>query len=183
MSRLDEQLKYRDCYELPNYKMGQNRMHDALDDLRKVTPGSYLDVGCGRGEMINHAESLGFSPVQGVEVVPALIDGTRVIYGEGHALPFPDKSFDVVAMWDVIEHLLPGDDELVCLELGRVARRNVLLTASNRPSVCPTTNANLHINIRPYTEWDALFKEWFDGEVVWLKDKRCSPSGQWRITF
>ena len=164
-ARLAEHAKYVRCYEAENYRMGKARMSDAVRELTDLpSRGRYLDVGCGRGEMLNHAESLGFTMARGTEIVPELIDGSRVVRGEVHALPFKSDSFDVVTMFDVIEHLIPGDDELACRELARVASRHVLLSANNRPSF-NLQRDDLHINKRPYEEWDALFRKWFSGKV------------------
>jgi len=183
LQREAERQKYETVYRRKTYAMGANRKHDAEKVLASLgVHGSYLDIGCGRGEMLGYAESLGYKTVRGVEQVSYLTDGERVIQGEVHALPFPDKSFDVVAMFDVIEHLLPGDDEAACRELNRVARKHVLLTASNNPSHCPDTGADLHINKRPYSKWDELFREWFDGDVIWRPVQTICPSEMmWRI--
>lgn len=179
--RKSEHQKYSRAYSHERYAMGQPRMADAVADLAAIpSRGAYLDVACGRGEMLRNAEALGFSPVQGIEIVPALIDGERVIYGEVHALPFPDKSFDVVTMLDVIEHLIPGDDERACRELARVARRHILLTANNRESK-NFVGEQLHINRRPYEEWDSLFRAWFPGTVTWIKGHRNYISEGWRV--
>lgn len=177
MNRVAEQLKYRSAYGDESYRMGRRRMEDAVGDLENLPcRGSYLDVGCGRGEMLSHAAGMGFAPVQGVEVVQELIDGTRVVRGEAHDLPFGDRSFDVVSMFDVIEHLVPGDDEAACREMARVAKRHILLTANNRPSI--VDGNDLHINKRPYDEWDRLFREWFPGDVTWMKGRF---SEGWRV--
>jgi SAM-dependent methyltransferase len=178
--RANEHRKYEAAYKLQNYRMGGARMSDARGDLAALpVRGTYLDVGCGRGEMLDFAEANGFYSVKGVEIVPALIDGSRVVRGEVHDLPFPDRSFAVVSMFDVIEHLIPGDDELACRELERVASKHVILTANNRPSR-NAIGEELHINIREYAEWDALFRQWFDGNVVWLKGGTYF-SERWRI--
>lgn len=180
-ARLAEHKKYESAYQIERYAMSSPRMQDAVADLEALPcRGSYLDVSCGRGEMLANAEALGFSPVQGTEIVPALIDGSRVVRAEVHALPFADKSFDVATMFDVIEHLIPGDDERACRELCRVARQHVVLTANNRPSK-NAIGAELHINRRPYEEWDALFRQWFDGKVTWVKGDRKYVSEAWRI--
>lgn len=153
--------KYSRAYRIEDYRMGGLRMQDAIRNLADLPcRGSYLDVGCGRGEMLRHAELLKFEKARGVEVVPALADGERVLFAEGFALPFPDKSWDVVTLFDVIEHVLPGDDELLVRELARVARRHVLITANNMSSLLPD-GTELHINRRPHAEWQALFTEWF----------------------
>lgn len=179
MNRISEQKKYDAAYQLEKYGMGGLRMQDAVDDLSSLPRGSYLDVGCGRGEMLDKAIKMGFSHVKGVEVVPDLIDEERVVAGEAYSLPFEDKSFDVVSLFDVIEHLIPGDDELACREMNRVACKHILLTANNRPSRLPD-GTDLHINIRSYDEWDELFREWFDGSVVRLKNRKYVSAG-WRI--
>jgi ubiquinone/menaquinone biosynthesis C-methylase UbiE len=178
--RTNEHRKYEAAYKLPNYRMSGLRMNDAHADLVALpSRGTYLDVGCGRGEMLDFAAANGFSSVKGVEIVPALIDGHRVVKGEVHDLPFPDRSFTVVTMFDVIEHLIPGDDELACRELERVASKHILLTANNLPSM-KAIGEELHINKRPYDEWDALFCQWFSGEVTWLKTSTY-VSECWRI--
>lgn len=146
--------------------MKRERRQDAVNDLAALPiRGSYLDVSCGQGDMLNEAESWGFGPVQGTEIVPKLIDGTRVIYAECHALPFPDKSFDVVSLYDTIEHLNPPDDEAVCREMFRVAKYFVMITANNKSSKQPNGD-ELHINRRPYDEWHKLFELWFRGSVA-----------------
>lgn len=179
--RKSEQEKYVRVYQQSEYRMGVLRAMDTVRDLKCLPMrGSLVDVGCGRGEMLEEARAMGFGPVIGVEVVPELVNGTTVVSGEVHALPFADKSYDVATMWDVIEHLVPGDDEAACRELARVARRHVMITANNLDS--KSLGVQLHINKRPYEEWDRLFKTWFAGATVeWLKAPRQHYSQGWRI--
>lgn len=183
-----EIAKYTACYKDPNYRMGPRRKDQAklqLGALAQATGalGSYLDVGCGRGEMLDYAREIGFARVEGTEVVPELIKRQGVSYAEGWALPFPDRSFEVVSLFDVIEHVLPGDDERICRELARVASRAILITASNRPSV--HEGVELHINRRPYDQWDRLFRAWFGGtsggEVDWLDNAATPLCEMWRV--
>lgn len=177
-----EVAKYTACYELPKYRMKDDRARQALGALSDLPwRGSYLDVSCGRGEALAHARAIGFAEVQGTEVVEKLL-GPSVRYALAWDLPFPDKSFEVVSLFDVIEHLLPGDDERTCRELARVAGRAILLTASNRES--SHNGVELHVNRRPYEEWDGLFRQWFEGaEVTWLHKRASKRSEMWRITF
>ena len=175
--RQREESKYSDAYKDLGYRMGHARMRSAEDDLRSLNPGSLLDVGCGRGEVLSLAESMGFT-VLGVEVVPSLIDGVRVVEGKAYDLPFPDSSFDHVTLYDVMEHLLPEDAERVCRELQRVSRETVILAVSNISHI--HQGEEMHINRRPYADWDADFRRWFDGDVEWLSG-RNSISDTWRI--
>ncbi len=187
--RRAERAKYERAYERqPNYKMKGARRDDAKRDLEEIAAGlegsaSYLDVSCGRGEMLDLAAELGFGRIQGTEIVPQLIDGERVVEAWAHELPFADGEFDVVSMLDVIEHLLPGDDEAACRELGRVAAKHVLITANNKPSF-NAAGDDLHINKRKYREWHALFEKWFSpGRVTRLDVDRQYVSAAWRIDF
>jgi SAM-dependent methyltransferase len=167
-ARRAEHAKYVKAYSIDGYRMHGSRLENAQADIAALPMrGSLLDVGCGRGELLDFAAERGFDPVRGTETVPFLIDGKRVVFAEGHKLPFADKSFDVVICNDVIEHVLPGDDEMLCRELARVARHHILITANNAPSASHI-GEELHINRRPYAEWDALFREWFGGTVTWI---------------
>lgn len=181
-ARIAEFAKYERAYQHPKYRMKGERLRDAVSDLSDLPfRGSYLDVSCGRGDMLRHAADLGYSPVQGTEVVAQLLDAPRIVKAEAHSLPFGDRSFAVVSLFDVIEHLLPGDDQAACMELRRVAQRHVLITANNLPSFNKAGD-DLHINRRPYGEWDRLFREWFVGcDVTWLKINRKYVSESWRI--
>src|SRR5262245_25423186 len=86
-ARKREHEKYGRAYEIETYRMGGRRWHDAVRNLADLPcRGSYLDVGCGRGEMLIQAIQLGFLPVIGTEVVRYLTDGDRVRYAEAHAL-------------------------------------------------------------------------------------------------
>lgn len=73
-------------------------------------PGTVLDVGCSTGLFLLEAKKAGWD-VQGLEYSP---DSAKIAR-EKHGLPvqqgallagrYPSNSFDVVTMWDVIEHL------------------------------------------------------------------------------
>jgi len=181
--RSAEHKKYERAYSISSYAMGPGRKKDAMIDLKSISiRGSYLDVGCGRGEMLDFAKSIGFRNVCGTEIIDGLIDDERVVYGEVHKLPFLDNYFDVVSMFDVIEHLIPGDDEAACKELGRIAKHRIILTANNKNSIAEEGGPELHINRRLYTEWDEKFREWFSpSKVFWLKGQRNWVSEAWRV--
>jgi SAM-dependent methyltransferase len=185
-AREAELAKYRRTYDRqPNYRMKEQRKDDAIADLAALPATArqgFLDVSCGRGEMLVEAERLGFDgPVMGTETVAMLLARGRVVFALAHDLPFAHGRFDVVTMFDVIEHLLPGDDKAACAEMRRVGRKHLLITANNKPSFNKAGD-DLHINKRPYEEWDALFREWFAGAgVTWIKGPHRYVSETWRV--
>lgn len=180
-ARKAEHAKYHRAYGMnPNYRMKAQRMADAVNDLKAIPARvSYLDVSCGHGEMLVKAKELGFQRVWGTEIVPELLR-QNVTYSEVHEIRLVTNFAEVASMFDVIEHLIPGDDELACKELARVASKHVLITANNKPSFNKAGD-DLHINKRPYEEWDRLFREWFPGTVTWIKGARNYVSEAWRI--
>lgn len=166
MDRQVEYEKYERCYKLENYRMGDRRKKEAFALLKGLpVRGSYLDVACGRGEMLEYAASCGYAPVVGTEIVKDLLSNKHVVYGEVHKLPFDDRTFAVVSMLDVMEHLLPGDDEAACKHMKRIARNYVFMTISNKDSFGPGerqgSKVQLHVNKRPYDVWTRLLTEWF----------------------
>jgi SAM-dependent methyltransferase len=84
--------------------------------LRAALPTSarVLDVGCRYGSFLANLQARGWRDVAGVDVDAAAVDrglaawpdlaGSLRAY-DGAALPFADATFDVVTMFDVIEHI------------------------------------------------------------------------------
>ena len=175
--RLAEYRKYEKAYT-GVYGMGKARRLAAFSVIDSIQhKGSLLDIGCGRGEVLEYARDKGFS-AYGVDVVPGLF-GNDVGFGEAHDLPFPDNEFDVVTCFDVLEHLLPDDTVDALSEIARVSRKSVILCIANYPSQC---NGNdLHINIRPYKEWDELIKKHISKKAKWIPRHLRTHSETWVI--
>jgi SAM-dependent methyltransferase len=97
----------------------------------QASPGArLLDVGCAGGAFLVAARDYGFA-VTGVEPSRWLAESGRAQYGldirQGilAAGMFPDESFNVITLWDVIEHVTkPGD---VLDSIQRLLKRDGLL--------------------------------------------------------
>jgi len=179
--RKQEIDRYKKIYPKDTtYKMGKLRMIEAKKALQEQPyRGSYLDVGCGRGEMLDYAKALGFSVVHGTEVVPELEIMGMVTMASVDNLPFNTNWFQVVSMFDVIEHLNEFDLIPACNELQRVASDRVIITASNVPSI--EDGVDLHITKKSYEEWDEFFQGIFCGDVEWRKDLSCRINETWVV--
>ncbi len=103
-----------------------------LDPILLRKDRDVLDVGCGAGNMIHHLSRYG--RVKGIDVdarpvAMAQARGYDVRQGDpSRGIQFPDSSFDLVTVLDVIEHI--DDDEEVLREAFRVLRPSGLLTIS-----------------------------------------------------
>jgi SAM-dependent methyltransferase len=89
----------------------------ALDAFASdIEPGArVLDVGCGVGTFLGLARDRGYSAT-GVDISPVAARTARERFGHDARSGtladqrFPDASFDVVTLWDVIEHVFdPGE--------------------------------------------------------------------------
>jgi len=73
--------------------------------------GRLLDVGCAVGTFLNGMRKYGQWVLQGVEINAHAAEvarnkyGLDVFTGTLEQAPFPDQSFDVITLWDVLEHL------------------------------------------------------------------------------
>ncbi|MEM2989715.1 MAG: class I SAM-dependent methyltransferase [Halobacteria archaeon] len=74
------------------------------------THGKLLDIGCATGEFLNEMRSRGFE-VQGIELnsfaanIAQEIYGLQVFVGPLAEFKAPERTFDIITMWDVLEHL------------------------------------------------------------------------------
>jgi len=118
-SRFEVSMQEFDVPEgtLPSDRDAQ-RLHDRVgSNLRQAAttlgkPASelkLLDVGCSSGSLLHVASDLGFN-VSGVEpamqaATTAKDAGFEIFNGLLHEAAFPDNSFDVITLYEVIEHL------------------------------------------------------------------------------
>lgn len=178
---VSEAEKYRLCYESPRYGLQGARLKRVTQDIESIAPGStYVDIGCGRGEMIALARDRGVV-ARGVELVPSLCGGS-IEHGTLEQLLYPDRWFDYVSCYDVVEHLPPGQVDRALDELFRITGCVLFITTNDKPSFYQ--GMELHLTRRP--------REWWDQHLV----RRALPRGgqierstygrdewHWRIAF
>lgn len=99
---------------------------------------SLLDVGCGTGRCLRFLKEEGLPiTLTGVEPVQALreigrqkgLSNTELVGGDALALPFADRTIDVVSAFGVLHHI--EDHARAVSEMCRVARRAVFISDSN----------------------------------------------------
>jgi SAM-dependent methyltransferase len=97
---------------------------DRLRDLPRV-PGKLLDVGAATGFFVEQAratgwDAMGVEPSEWAAAYARNELGVDVRPGTLESLQFPDATFDVVTMWEVIEHL--PDPRTTLAEVKRILR-------------------------------------------------------------
>jgi len=82
----------------------------ALIEAHSRPPGSLLDVGCATGTFLSLAQAKGWE-CRGVEVSAFAATrareqtGCEIFCGTLEEAPFASGAFDVITMWDLLEHL------------------------------------------------------------------------------
>lgn len=98
--------------------------------LQKFVVGrDVLDVGCGWGQYVDFLQSLGFN-VTGLDITTDFIEFNKknrhgkFIIGKAENLPFKDKAFDTVCLFDILEH---GNDTKILKEAIRVTKMRIII--------------------------------------------------------
>lgn len=122
---------YKEYYELERKhwwfvareKILSNYIQKLIDGKQLPTDVKILNIGCGPGRSSEYLSR--FGNVTSIEYDKFCCEfasektGLEIIHGSITALPFNDKSFDLVCAFDVIEHV--ADDALAVSEMKRVA--------------------------------------------------------------
>ncbi|CAI7597466.1 unnamed protein product [Penicillium pancosmium] len=104
-----------------------------------------LDVGCGPGSItIDFAKHAPHGHVTGIEYVPEPLDGARKLataenitnvsfqVGDIHAIPFPDDTFDIVHVHQVLQHI--ADPVRALQEMRRVVKQGGIVAVRESAS-------------------------------------------------
>jgi SAM-dependent methyltransferase len=106
-----------------------------------LSPRTFLDAGCGEGFVARRIlDAVPDITLTGCDVSGAALEiaastnvGARFVAGSIVDLPFPDRSFDVVGCFEVLEHLPDDLPRRALSELARVSRRAVVLSVPHEP--------------------------------------------------
>ncbi len=106
-----------------------------LEQVRKIIPAdvsSILDAGCGNGVITNALHPS--YQVTGLDLSPAALEYVRApkVNASVTAIPFPDRSFDLVMCNEVLEHLNAADLAQAVSELQRCTGKYLLLSVPNQ---------------------------------------------------
>jgi ubiquinone/menaquinone biosynthesis C-methylase UbiE len=100
----DWQKKSLDAGRLRSQRRVRHALHKLFTQVLKAPfTGDVLDLGCGDGALVNVLNEWEGVRAQGIDI------GHGVNF-ETDALPYPDKKFDIILMYSVIEHVYnPGN--------------------------------------------------------------------------
>lgn len=136
-----------------------------LKEVLALDPKSILEVGVGDkvfGGFIKNNTPVLYTSVDVAE------DLHPDVVGSVLALPFADKSFDVVCAFEVLEHLPFDQFDKAVSELCRVARTNVVISL---PHFGPTFSFSLKIPLLPQLRGSLKIpfpkKHIFNGQHYW----------------
>src|SRR5262252_760208 len=130
-------LRTRDEIYQPGFPAPPGEHYRAFVRFARRHAGtSILDLGCGYGAyggalMKEGLKCLGCDI--NLDYLKKAAQLGLPVVNVGAKLPFSDRSFDSVVMFEVIEHV--SDIESILKEAFRVARRNVLITVPNSEDI------------------------------------------------
>ena len=134
-----------------------DRFHRII--VRKIAglaPASFLDAGCGEGFVAEillrqlpglQLTGFDFNPAA-VAVAATRVPNATFQTASIFEIPFPDRGFDVVGCFEVLEH--QRDPAAALRELARVADRAVVLSVPHEPYFSLANVARgKNLNVRP----------------------------------
>lgn len=127
-----------------------------LSRIAELVPETFLDAGCGEGFVAELLlQRLPGLKLTGFDFNPASVELARQKNPAGtfteasiFDIPFPDRSFDAVGCFEVLEHL--PDPRAALKELARVASGHVVMSVPHEPYFCMMNAARgKNLDIRP----------------------------------
>ena len=158
-----EKELYKKIYDnpdkFPKYGYG-NHGKKYLNTILKYNPSSLLDVGCGYNELVIECRDNGYvKDALGIDFVSPGADEQCDIL----KLPFPDKRWDWITAFDVLEHLRPEQVQLGLTEMQRVSN-NFAFTICYRKAYTIVDDRNVHPTVWSMDKWKVAIEN-VGGEI------------------
>lgn len=163
-------------------------LRDRLAEVIPPGPARVLDVGCGDGRI--DAAVMAVRPelrIEGIDVLVRPQTHVSVTRFDGVRIPYPDASFDVVTIVDVLHHTV--DPAALLAEAARVARRSVVVKdhvlagalAEPRLRLMDWVGNARHGVVLPYNYWpERRWREAFGAlglvPSTWRRDLALYPA-------
>lgn len=182
---LDALVRQYDELYVGGYGTGATTAHRMVMQAARLWKGrgvrSILDVGCGRGLLLEELGVWGFD-VRGTEIVPILFERDLrrrpVVPCPIHKLTeqFDDERFDLVLFIDVLDHLRNEEEVLIALGAAeKLAIVGLIVTVNSPSRMCQINQER--------SWWKAMLAKEFTGEL-WesMKDSDAGTEffGLWR---
>jgi ubiquinone/menaquinone biosynthesis C-methylase UbiE len=129
----------------------ENRVNPLLKYLSPEA--TVFDVGCGVGAFVYALKEAGISNIQGCDLSKVSIKAGREVLGleeeifQGDIHSIPDKKFELITLWTVIEHLLDPEEFLIYIKENRLKKNGYVLVEF------PTTDSLMFEYLGEYFKW------------------------------
>jgi ubiquinone/menaquinone biosynthesis C-methylase UbiE len=110
---------------------------DLIDEMLDVRGRDVLDVGCGEGWLVRRLVERGAASVVGIDPLAVALEHARTegppelvdayLDGSAEALPFADRSFDIVVFFNSLHHVPKESLDAAVAEALRVLRPRGLI--------------------------------------------------------
>ncbi|MBT8764476.1 class I SAM-dependent methyltransferase [Desulfohalobiaceae bacterium Ax17] len=126
----------------------------------------WLDIGCSKGYLV---QELLDNKIQsyGIDISSLAFKDmnfnlrSRVTAGSISYIPYKNEAFDVISVFDIVEHIHPKETDVAFKELNRILKKGgyLILTTPNSAHIGNWIYDLTHINVRPLAYWEKVFKQ------------------------
>lgn len=163
-----ERIKYIKGFSENLAECNRNWGSTFYDLIPSLNIESLLDVGCGDGSFCyDMVTKFNVKKAYGIDIASVALDLVKkhenIIYFDAEAkkIPLEDNSVDFITSFDVLEHVLPNDVDLVIEEFNRVSKIGLLLTIAHDVSGEEVDGSNMHMTVMPLEWWKEKLEKHF----------------------
>ena len=175
---------YSEIYSVdPSYKLSDSRYRETIKFLKLCGIGelkgeewrkkSSIDVSCGRGEIVDYFEFLGYVAA-GTEIIPQLTvrrDGIMLLPPFANRKKIAILNADVITCFDVLEHLDEEALESALVTLSEIDAKKFVFSISTREAKGrkhqgKAFGKDLHLTVKPPSWWIFMLQGFFSKNMI-----------------